>query len=316
MRKIQFGLDFWVSKWMGRLFYLLVAAICIPNVSLASSRVQVPNDREVRMVLPLLWIDSAEERREEANSSRRRQGSGSVLVRVRPDSGIELTSDRRAEFLDPAMPSGTKLALVRAGLSTEIYCEIVGSTTRPRRCFGDSTKSGILDYICFAYGTGGSAAAVFRDTTRYGVLGAYGCVGLGVANRPTYKFVDRSAFEPDEFIFSIGEGYGEWNYWINWSYRNSRNEIARAGFFEFKFSEADTIVIKNFGGLSLNITKPEQKNAVPVMGLKSIDPAVPLGCFTPGLLRGGVLHAARSETLCRDELALARVRQETNAKLK
>jgi hypothetical protein len=293
-----------------RIFLLFLVATVPPIGVLASERVQVPNDRETRAVLPLLWIDSAEERREGASAA------VSVVVRVRPDSGIELSSNRRAEFLDPAMPSGTKLALVRAGLSTELYCEIIGIMTRPRRCFGDSKKSGVLDYICFAYGTGGNAAAVFRDTTRYGVLGVYGCVGLATSNRPTYRFLDRSAFEPDEFIFSIGEGYGDWNYWINWSYRNSRNEIARAGFFEFKFSEADTIETKSFGGLSLNITKPEQKNAVPLMALKSVERTVPLGCFMPGFLRGGVLLAARSETLCRDELALARVGREVNARLK
>jgi hypothetical protein len=316
MAKSKISSDSGVLDWMRQLLLLLTAVLCLPVESLASGRVQVPNDREVRMVLPLLWIDSAEERRGEPNAQGQSQGVGSVLVRVRPDGGIELTSNRRAEFLDPAMPTGTKLALVRAGLSTEIYCEITANVTRPRRCFGDSTKSGVLDHICFAYGTGGSAAGIFRDTTRYGVLGAYGCVGINAANRPTYKFVDRTAFEPDEFVFSIGEGYGDWNYWINWSYKNPQNEIVRAGFFEFKFTETETEVTKSFGGLSLGITRPAQKNAVPILALRSVDREIPLGCFSPGLLRGGILQAATSPTLCRDELALARVKQEANAKPK
>jgi hypothetical protein len=285
----------------------------VPASVAASDRVVVPSDRELSPVLPLLWIAPAVEI---SGTADRGQGQPIVEISVVPDKGIELTSQKGAEFLHPALAIGTKLALVRGGANAAVYCDLRVSAN-VRRCFGDSKNSGTLDYVCTTKGGGTFQTSQLPTRMQYGTMGVGICMPIDLKNRATYRPIAREAFTPDTLWFKVERGYVKWDYRLNWGFKNQKGEYELIGLAPFKWNETDQTIVQRFGGLTLELLRPSEVGKPVMLRIQSIDANRPLGCFSPiSRSGGGPLMPETTgalSSLCLEKLALQRFAREAAA---
>ncbi len=290
---------------------LMLIGSLLPVSSAASDRIVVPSDRDLSPVLPLLWILPVNG---DAAATDKGEGRAVVEVNVVPDGGIELTSQKGAEFLDPALPIGTKLAVVRGGIDATVYCDTRHSST-VRRCFGDSKNSGTLDYVCTTRGGGTFQTSWLPARMQYGTMGVGLCIYIDAKNRSTYRPIARDAFTPDTVWFKVERGYVKWDYRLHWGFKNQNGDEELFGLMPFKWNETDQTIVQRFGGLTIELLRPSEIGKPVMLRIQSIDANRPLGCFSPiSRISGGPMMPETDGPLtsfCLEKIGLQRSQRET-----
>ena len=292
-------------------YSLLLIGSLVPLSGAASDRIVAPSDRDLSPVLPLLWILPVNEGTAATNES---EGQPIVEVNVVPDGGVELTSPKGADFLDPALPIGTRLAKVRGGSNATVYCDTRFSST-VRRCFGDSKNSGTLEYVCTTKGGGTFQTSWLPARMQFGTMGVGLCIYIDAKNRATYRPIGREAFTPDTIWFKVERGYVKWDYRLHWGFKNQNGDEELFGLLPFKWNETDQTITQRFGGVTIELLRPSEIGKPVMLRIQSIDPSRPLGCFSPisRLGSGGPLMPETTgslTSLCLEKIALQRLQRE------